>query len=199
MLLLSTPCNVHTWKSEDMSEIDIRVGKECDHILNLEWGKYGMQADGIHFTEDGQEAFQNDLVAEMSKAISLRAKEEDALHAVYVVTDSTVGHQDFSESGEWTGGASKALERKIRESTGASVVHVDAACGSGYVAGHLFRRRVQRIVTRHKEEEGGDKPAAMLIMGGWNDEGKPRMTLCHAIEGCFKEARGGWKRRRGGF
>lgn len=119
--------------------------------------EFPLEADGEHFTKDGQRAFHEAFSDALNRTIMDTR--------VLILSDSTIDFHNFSNDGEWTGWASAALKQTLAEHGIVDAV-IDAICGSGFVAraqhGEHFYARLS-----HHLRNGYRGP--VVFVGGWND------------------------------
>lgn len=166
------------WTGTLLPLVDGRLRDDGSVELPLDWTRYEYEADGEHFTEASARAFCDDLVETFLARCG-------CARSVWVVTDSTVGHNDY-EDGAWTGEASARLASSLR-ARGVDAA-VDAVCGSGFAAmsaeGEHFAARLSA-----RRRSGADAPDAVVFVGGWNDDGRGEEALGLAIAGACRAAR----------
>jgi hypothetical protein len=93
-----------------------------------------------------------------------------------IVSDSTIDYWNYNDDGDETGEADRYLIEHLR-AAGISA-HVDAVCGSGFVAmrdtGSDFGSRVNRL--------GRGVYDTILVIGGWNDISHDTTQVCNFIQ-----------------
>lgn len=173
MRVFHTCTNVPPWDGVDAhARLDAALHEAGSTPVRLPWTDFETCEDGVHFTEAGYDAFCDALAVVLDKDV--RAP------VVLVLADSTIDHNDRDDDGTWHGRASARLRERVRPTR----VVVDAVCGSGFVArareGEHFRARLARLLR-------GDpslRDAALLLVGGWNDAGRPATRVCAAASAC---------------
>lgn len=180
--------SVGAWQSDEARRLDDALVASGSHPIDLPWVALELCEDGLHFSRDGANAFARafcEAVAALWKQHGSYALPRRLL----ILSDSTIGHHDYDEEGVWTGGASEALaEMLVEEVEGLDSVHVDAVCGSGFVAhahsGCHYRARLSKRKREAPEE-------ACLFIGGWNDltDRHSNARVCAAAQACTSLAR----------
>lgn len=110
-----------------------------------------LEADGLHFTPRGFRVFERRFAKAVRSVVGPHAP-------VVILTDSTVGHRS-----SWA----DRLARRIGK------CHVDAVCGSGFLAG---REDGQHFGARLSKYEN----VAIVVCGGWNDVSHDEEQLLRA-------------------
>lgn len=156
--------SVGRWQSDDARRLDQALLASGSHAIDLPWDALEICEDNLHFSTVGANAFARALC----EAVAALWRQRRLPRRLLVISDSTIGHHDYDDDGVWTGGASEALAAMlVEEVEGLDDVHVDAVCGSGFVAcareGHNYRARLAR---RKREASSAE---ACLFIGGWND------------------------------
>jgi len=153
--------NVGPWACEDLERLDAALADAGSVALDVPWGTMALEDDGEHFTAEGAAVFGAALASALPAAGGKR---------VLVLADSTIGHRPIPGlPASW---------------------HVDAVCGSGFVAmayeGQHFRPRLRRVALR-----GGESWDAVVFVGGWNDVHQTAHGLdrvCAAAQACVARA-----------
>ena len=120
--------------------------------VDLAWGKWALQPDGEHVSDDDFESCLDDLVRALETTTGGAGE-------VVVVTDSSVA--------QYARGAER-LRRKLVSSGAASTARVDAVCGSGFVVEPTFASRMSRLACARRTRRVC-RARAVVVMGGWND------------------------------
>ena len=154
------PTNVAPWSSPDLAVLDARLRATGSlELPGVDAGRFALEADGLHYTRAGQVAFTRHLVDAVVRLP----------RPLLILSDSTIDHHNWDDDGNWTGWANALLVDALR-ARGVDDVVVDAVRGTGFVAGadsnQHFRARLSR---RWRTGFRG----AVLMIGGWNDEGCP--------------------------
>lgn len=173
--VLHVPTSVARWACPALDALDGALREAGSVPLDpLPWDdELTVQADDPeHFTPYGFAAFVHALVP--------RALAAGCGGAVLVLTDSTVGHGDWSAAtGEWTGAWSDALAAAFAKAGVRATV--DAVCGSGFVAGGRDGAHFRaRLAAARRRLAGTSACGSVLLVGGWNDAGDPRQERVRA-------------------
>lgn len=179
--------SVGPWQSDEARCLDNVLVASGSHPIDLPWEALELCEDGLHFSRNGANAFAR---AFCEVVAALWKQHGHALpRRLLILSDSTIGHHDYDDQDVWTGGASEALAEMLTDEVeGLDSVHVDAVCGSGFVAcahsGCHYRARLSKRKKEAPEE-------ACLFIGGWNDltDRHSIARVCAAAQACTSLAR----------
>jgi hypothetical protein len=147
--------------SASLADLDACLASVSTPLV-LDVGAFELEADGDHYTRRGFVAFAEALARALARARVARP---------LVVADSTVDHHNWAEDGAWTGWADNVLVRAV------PTAHVDAVCGSGFVARACHQEHFHARVSRRLRVASHD---AVVLVGGWNDERTGRLDATRA-------------------
>ena len=163
--LLAAIASTSIWTSHTMSMLDQIVisRNHSSSLIALDWEKFEyVEGDPDHFTWKGFDLFCGNLSSKLAPYAQKIGK-------LLVLTDSTVGY--LGDDG------ARHLATTLRNVGIPSVV--DAVNGSGFVArsdeGLHFRQRLSHQFTSNHFD-------SVLLIGGWNDEGRPHRRVGSAAE-----------------
>lgn len=131
-------------------------------LPDVDVGAFALEEDGDHFTREEYPQFAAQL------AHSLRN-----MKYPLIVSDSTIDWHNHDPNWNRTGWATDALQRAL---SGRCVV--DVVCGSGFVAHAAQNEHFYTRISRHLR--ANRKITDVVILGGWNDEGRTQET-CRVI------------------
>lgn len=163
--VLHTRIDVHTWRGDDprQAALDVCLAACGSTPVDLPWDTFPLEEDGDHFTRAGLCTFARSFARGVAPCAGER---------VCVIADSTIGHHDYDAEWNYTGWASDAVARALRDA-GAGEVRIDAVCGSGFVAlaheGAHFHSRLMAYARAWRGAEHAAPPTAVVFVGGWND------------------------------
>ena len=181
--MLHLKCNVHRWKSNTMMRVDENFRTLGSTEMVLPWSKFHLLEDGQHFTMKSQMKFEEEFSKELKRKLNGYTP-----RSVLIVGDSTIGYHDWN--GEfWHGSASRRLQRSVEDvfsKQGKVFCHVDAVCGSGFVAGCEMNEHFYVRLASHMGRRGSRDWDILVFVGGWNDEGCDLGRLRVAMEGCWR-------------
>lgn len=186
--------SVGPWQSDDARRLDAALLASGSHAIDLPWGTLELCDDGLHFSTAGATAFARALC----EAVAALWSRQRLPRRLLVVSDSTIGHHDHDDDGAWTGGASEALAAMlVDEVDGLDDVHVDAVCGSGFVACAREGQNYRARLARRRRATSSSPAEACLFIGGWNDLAETRSIVrtCAAAQAgvelaCRRSVRG---------
>ena len=143
--------------NETLNRLDQAMVQSNSCPIELPMTKFPLEADGEHFTKNGQRAFHEAFSDAMQRKIMDTR--------VLILSDSTIDFHNWSKDGEWTGWASTSLKQTLAEY---GIVHsiVDAVCGSGFVARAQYGEHFYARLSHHLRN-GYRGP--VVFVGGWND------------------------------
>lgn len=172
--------NTGPWAEAYLAGLDKLLRSSGSEELDVECGSFALEDDGDHHTREGYRGYAHALA---------RAAQPRGRVAVYA--DSTVDFHNYVECGgcvAYTGWASVVLTDALLMH-GASDVHIDARCGSGFVAMAATGEHVYARLSR--DLRAGPAPDLVLFVSGWNDARSGRcclMTAARCIELCRRYA-----------
>jgi hypothetical protein len=132
-----------------------------------------LEADGDHFTRNGQAVFNKEFAASI--------RNQTSSSEILVLADSTIDFHNWSDEDVWTGWASNALHHALQQNDFRNII-VDAICGSGFIARaykgeHFYARLSHHLRVGYK--------GPVVFIGGWNDKNLSRdKDVKMAIERC---------------
>ena len=174
--MFNLKCDVHIWKSDKMRCVDEVMKDIGSTELVLPWKSFKLLKDEQHFTLRSQIEFEKEFASKLSDQMKGKPS------SILVLADSTVGYHDW-DGDIWHGRASKRLERELQnlDPSRKIVVHVDAVCGSGFVARSEFNEHFRARMSTKMRMVPWD---VVVFVGGWNDEHVDVDRLRLAIQGC---------------
>lgn len=144
------------WTGPELQALDDTLEEAGSFPVLVPCHDLALEADGEHFTREGFVAFATAL------ATAFAQQTTDRPVGLKVLSDSTVDHHNWAD-GEYTGWANGIVQDAFARHARIPRVHVDAVCGSGFVArcddGVHFGARLSPT----------EEDTAVLLVGGWND------------------------------
>lgn len=162
MRLYHALTNRPPWGPSDHLERIDAVLLECGSIPlpDLDVGAFALEKDGDHYTHEEYPQF----VAQLAHVLW-------SMKYPLIVSDSTIGWHNYDSNGEWTGWASDVLRRALSDRC-----VVDVVCGSGFVARAAQNEHFYTRVSKHLRTNRDITD--VVILGGWNDEGRTQEACC---------------------
>lgn len=181
-MMFHLKCNVDRWKSDTMRTLDRLLTTQSSTEMNLPWEILDLLEDGEHFTPTAQLTFETEFSRELMRR--LPSNERRNL-SVLVVGDSTIGHHDWHRD-VWHGAASRRLAETVRHTLQCRRVEVDAVCGSGFIARSEYNEHFHARLAKWTRTGRSDPWDVIVLVGGWNDEGRDPRLLHAAVRGCIR-------------
>lgn len=171
-----------------LGAVDCALAREGSIPVALSWD-FEMD-DPDHFSDAGAREFAQGLVAAVLP--KLRQTQTTSVH---VVTDSTIGYNDWSGRVHHGNASRFLIDRFLEQGVAASV---DAINGSGFTARARWDEHFRPRVSEHllHRTQGGSQ--AFLLIGGWNDvhSGHSIDRVAAAAASCARLAAEGRRRPR---
>lgn len=171
--------NTRPWTSPRLQALDDTLEEAGSTPVLVPCHDLALEADGEHFTREGLVAFATVLAQTFAQVHPARDTRD--VTKLFLLSDSTVDHHNWDANGEYTGWATRVVQDAFKGHAHMPEVHVDAVCGSGFVAccddGAHFGARLSRWITEQQETKERNHESVVLLVGGWNDVWDIRASL----------------------
>ena len=154
-MLFWVTVNTHIWKCDEAMMFDkIALNPPNRSIeISIDWSQYKLKSDKLHIRESEFERFAREFVEKIAR--------HNPPSPLLILTDSTIDYYNDEQNC-----ANKFIEELLLEKN--IVAHIDAICGSGFVAesqnNNHIHRRLKRGISHYA-------PESIMLMAGWNDIG----------------------------
>jgi hypothetical protein len=176
-VILNVSTNAGKWEDESLRRIDAHFSSLGSTEIRLNWDGIEMD-DPDHFTDAGSDVFRKRLVKTVLPYVTTPT--------LYILTDSTIDHNNYSDEGNCHNRASTQLTTLFRSH--GICASVDAIRGSGFVARAYANEHFRPRLIAHLANTPSS--TTVLFMGGWNDitSHHPVDRILNSISSCVSIA-----------
>ena len=160
--------NIHRWQHPKLERLDVLFDTMNVSLIDMQWNKYKLVEDDLHFTLHSFKLFCEDLALSTQWAPTL-----------VIYADSTIDYWNYNMKEKYTNLANKYIASTFKK-LGVHAI-ISAVNGSGFVCHPNFMSRCMKTNSSNTD---------YLFIGGWNDitfswkriETSCRDTLLHHSE-----------------